>query len=848
MATLINTGSGNFNNPSTWATVDATSFLDSRATSTTLTTTPVASTTFIPGAITVQGVAVQLAGRSATPTGTMTVQLFNSTTSANVSSSVINVADLPNTAGIGANNLGWTYFKFAIPQNLTAGQSYSIRLSTSAINQVSCYSLATSNWSRALVTTTTATPAATDTILITGEYISAGVSNDRTVTMDNSGSITYYGNMYVGAKGKLTYGTNASTNYTLGIAGDLYVTYSGSLEIGTLASPILSSSTARLEISASSIGQRNIFLQGCNYTTYGTSSISAIGAKLTANVAVAATSSTTDVSTGWRSGDLIGASATNSLGGFETIALLANASTTTLPSHSAYVNARSGSVATLEQADLVNLTRNIVITSTIPANRTTIQVSNNTNVSSSWTAYQNIGTTTVAGIAMANISAGSFYFQYNSLYQSASAVAGAGMSMGSTVNRNVSNNIFYNLATTGYTGAVLGSIDDGNYVIGATAFQSFNGTIRSNNTLANHTSHCAAGVASGSTGNNIYQCGTGIYYTNAGGINGMDNSRVWRCGIGILSVQTFGVTRATIMTFNNLYMFGNTTNVALGSSATAMAYKTVFSSSRFWGGSTVVTAAGIDAGSQLIGQSDTIYYNNCIFGKNHLDQTSSFSLACVRNNPGANVNLFNCIFTGTENILNITNNNFLPTNTTMGFISFNHNQVVGSYRIFTKSSTLQTDTTYFTSSPESLRITPLTTTIKSITPNIRIPVKSGNTCTVSVKVRKSASPDAVYNGAQPRLMYVFNPVAGNFAETTGATATAASNGAWETLTYTTPAVSNDCVLEFYVDCDGSTGFLNVDDWSTTSYNDSRGFDFCGPVGTYVEAGYRTPGGNYTFVS
>jgi hypothetical protein len=61
-------------------------------------------------------------------------------------------------------------------------------------------------------------------------------------------------------------------------------------------------------------------------------------------------------------------------------------------------------------------------------------------------------------------------------------------------------------------------------------------------------------------------------------------------------------------------------------------------------------------------------------------------------------------------------------------------------------------------------------------------------------------------------------------------------------------VNNDCVLEFYVDCDGSTGFLNVDDWTTTSYNDSRGFDFCGPTGTYIEAGWRTPGGNYTFVS
>ena len=846
MATLLNTGSGNFSNANIWNVVDATSFLDTRATSVTITTSPTATNTFIPGAITVQGVAIQLSGRTATPTGTITVQLYNSTTSANVTSSVVNVSDLPNTSAVGANNLGWTYFKFASPQNLVAAQNYVIRLNTSVANTVSCYVSAGTNYSRALVTTGSATPVANDTIIIAGEYISAGVSNDRTVTMDNSGSAIYYGTMYVGAKGKLTYGTNINTNYILGLAGDLYVTYSGSLEIGTLATPIPSSSTARLEISASSIGQRNIFLQGCNYTTYGSSPILTIGAKLTANVSASNTASLLDVSTGWRSGDLIGAANTNAQTTFETIALLANASGTTLPSHSAYVNARSGSVATLEQADLVNLTRNIVITSTVPANRTTIQITNNTNVSSSWTAYQNLGTTTVAAVALANMTSGSFYFQYNSLYQSASSVAGPGLSLGATVNRDISNNIFYNLAAAGYTGGTVTACDDGNYIIGGTAFATFSSTMRSNNTLANYNSHGAAGLASGSTGNNIYQCGTGIYFT--GNLNDSTNLRIWRCGIGIQAVQTLATTRSTITTHTNAYMFGNTTNINIGQGGgVSLGYKTVFSSSRFWGGSTVVTAVGVDAGTAQIGTGDTVYFNNCIFGKNHLDQTSSFSVSCVRNNPGSNVNFFNCIFTGTENVLNITNNNLLPTNATMGFISFNHNQVAGSYRIFTKNSTLQTDTTYFVSSPESMRIIPATTTIKSITPNIKIPVKSGNTCTVSVKVRKSAAPDAVYNGAQPRLMYVFNPVAGNFAETVGATATAA-NGVWETLTYTTPAVSNDCVLEFYVDCDGSTGFLNVDDWTTTSYNDSRGFDFCGPTGTYIEAGWRTPGGNYTFVS
>ena len=47
---------------------------------------------------------------------------------------------------------------------------------------------------------------------------------------------------------------------------------------------------------------------------------------------------------------------------------------------------------------------------------------------------------------------------------------------------------------------------------------------------------------------------------------------------------------------------------------------------------------------------------------------------------------------------------------------------------------------------------------------------------------------------------------------------------WETLTANfTPTVTG--VYEFYVDCDGTTGYVNVDDWSTNYVKDTTKMDY-----------------------
>lgn len=53
-----------------------------------------------------------------------------------------------------------------------------------------------------------------------------------------------------------------------------------------------------------------------------------------------------------------------------------------------------------------------------------------------------------------------------------------------------------------------------------------------------------------------------------------------------------------------------------------------------------------------------------------------------------------------------------------------------------------------------------------------------------------------------------------FTDTQLSTATVtASTGTWEELSGTTPTPTDDGVFVVYVDCDGTAGWVNVDDWS-----------------------------------
>ena len=175
MATLLSASTGNFTTTSTWKVVNATSFLDSRVGSASSGTSGQNSSSFTPGAITVEGVAIQILTRSSSLGGTLTVSLWNVTAGSQVSGTAvtIDVNDLPDVYGLSNSaGIGWVYFKFSSPVTLLAATNYAVRVTSSVALSVTVYRDATGgNWSRALVTSTTAAPASSDVLIITGEYI-----------------------------------------------------------------------------------------------------------------------------------------------------------------------------------------------------------------------------------------------------------------------------------------------------------------------------------------------------------------------------------------------------------------------------------------------------------------------------------------------------------------------------------------------------------------------------------------------------------------------------------------------------------------------------------------------------
>ena len=880
MAILHSIGSGNFTAAATWGVVNnngagsTASFLDASTATASITTTlsTSASQSFQTGAnITVSGVAVKITSRVASPTGTLTVELYNATSSSSVAQVIINVSDLPNTAG--SSSMGWAYFKFAANQNLTSGTNYQIRMATSSTNQVGAFiDTVATNWGRALVTTTTSAPASLDTLLINGVYNSAGSNATYTVTMDSTSVATAYGLTYIGNLGLLNFPTTSGTQQ-IRFANNVTILKGGTLQMGTSGTPIPSTSTAILEISGSTPGQYNLIIYGGTLTTYGNAITTK--AKLAADVAAAATSSTTNVSTGWLSGDIIAvASTTRTSTQAELITLSSNAVGTTL-SHGSYTNAHGGNSGTLVQADMGNLTRNVKIQSTSNTNTMSIRSYGHTpTISCYYTNFLNLGNASSAGFLFYNLVTVSptFDMSFCSIYTN-NAIANTiaisiGLNMSLATSINFSNNIVYGYSSNGMSFTYAGqysntnnpTINDNIFIRNGspgivTNFYSgtFSGNSITSNSSVGWQSNVSVGTVYGTwtiNSNNIYSNGgIGFQYLYSYPLStqlniDINNLTSWRNNSNGVTLQNVNVGVVnSYLKFTNLYTFGNNgSGLALDGQVMG---RVLIDSSYFWGGATLVQNYGIQSANDQ-NKVDSLYISNTQFGKDYTGGTSNFGLSVINNafSRGYNMVMYNCNFNSSTETSN--NTTYLPVYYVAVPISINHNQTYGINKSWTNAGTRLTDTVIFNTASPSLKLSPSSTTFKLESPMVRIPVNSGGTCNVSVKVRKSISTDAGganYNGNQPRLMFRYNFFNSVTGDTVGATMTAAL-GNWETLTYTTPAFTTDCVAEFFVDCDGNVGWVNVDDWSTTTTNDSRGTKYWAPsVINYVEPDYSSGGGS-----
>jgi hypothetical protein len=893
MAILHASSSGNLQTLATWKVVNATSYVSARSTVAAVGTSftgPASGTT--PGAITIEGLLVLIGYRSLTPSGTFSAVLFNHTAASNVAGTqvTINVNDLPqSTQGTGLFGIGWVYMKLASPVTLLAGNAYSIRLSTTSTQQIFAWRTAAANtWIQALVTNASPGSFVTgDSFIITGTNTAPGVSTTATVTMNQTGTAPVWGSSTTGLEnfisqgGTLEFGTAGGTNYRLPIQSNLILSRGGTFTIGTQANPIPSTSSALFDINCTSVGQFAFFHEGGVFETCGATKKT--WTLLAADVAAGATTSTTVDTTGWLNGDrIVFGSTTRTATNADSVLMTGNASGTTL-THNALSFAHGGNASTLVQGEVGNLDKNVVIGSGNASFPAFIAFRGYAGqFTSRYTEFIDLGTTGASSAALAiqpsQYNLGDIFIDECAWWRSTLAANFIGISF-NTSTSELNSFVLQNSVIHQYGVAILWTNASGqltvnppviqdcfinrpaNYGIGFTEPQLI---LRRNRiTGCNDYAYLSTGLFStpplawGEKLDNVAHSNASYGFNHIErtiGLNTIpliwDGSVAWRNNTAGWIFNANYSSSADDFIFNNMIGFGNTvhfhTNQASGDFTINDSY--------LYGGSTLVAAALISTLTN--NASSMLRFNNCYFGLDQALNSSPFASAVYTSNGAttraSSTVAFNCQFSGTEALLTSGIGGLYDNR--LGFVSLKHNGVSDSHRVFHQTGYYQTDTAIFKDSSPSIRMFSVVAGRGKMNSNLyRIPVNAGSTCQVSVWVRKSTTTDVGgvnYNGAEPRLIWRYNSLAGNTADTVAATATAGL-GVWEQLTYTTGTIPETTVLEFLIDCDGSTGWVNIDDWSSTTSNDSRNLKYFGVPGSYAEIDYNVGGSSehsYTFIS
>lgn len=835
MANLIACANGNLTSASSWGLVDSGSTLDSEAASTALSLSYVNSAVFVPGAITVDGIAVKLLNRVVSPSGTISLNLRNTTGSLDIATVTINVSDIPADS-VTNNNGGWVFFKFSAPVLLIAATNYVVQLKASAGSGVSAYRDATAgNWSRMLRTTTTQAPAAGDQMLVCGEWTAAATVTGRTITMDQTSLATSYGNLNICLGGTLTWGTTASTNYALSLAGNLNIYGGGTWNMGTSGTPMPSTSSAVLEFNCGSNVQYGCEIYGGSINFYG-NPLSNVKAKLGADASAAATALTTDISTGWKNGDEIAiAPTTRTASEGEKKTLGADASGTSIPTIAALTNAHGGNSTTKVQAELANLTRNVKIRGVSTSLQAYFNIRTPAVFTAQYAEFYQLGSATAnkRGINLASAVTtvtGSYNISYCSFHDFI-VTSSEGLFIGvnnATYLIQISNCIYYNTneagiycsaSTTNPSSFIDGCVFILNVTTAAALMHFAFGFIPFTNNAVSGSQATSAtgGVYIGSIPNglglldgcNIHSNNAGGIYSNMGSTSVLEftNLTLWRNGTAGMTWPGQASISSNRVTWRGCLFFGNANAGIVINPSSYNNNDLSFLNCTFDAGVTLTQPVGVQANGSSSG--GTLTLDGCSFGATNVHATAD-----VQNAMHMKVTERNTVMASTTEYSN-TNTSIGPT----GYIAAErHDGTTGNHITRYRNGIVQIDTTIYDTTP-SQRMTPnsnASLAYKLRSAPIRVPIGSGQTINISVKVRQSVVGDgATYNGNFPRLILMANGALGVTADVVAATGSAAGQGAFETLSYTSPTAGEDGVLTFYVDCDGTTGWINIDTVTVT---------------------------------
>lgn len=841
IASYISAADGNSLTAATWGLVDpvlfndeagtsSTTFLDgskSVAVTTTYQTSATGTETGTPSVV--DGIAIKV-NTILGSTGTISVALDQAGTTVSGSEVAVNVTDM--------KALSWVFIKFATPITLTASTAYSVKVKTSTTGMITLCCSTNGTFStihRMVRTTATAVPqngaSQNDNMYVIGDITAPATVSTRTVTWNNT-SDTYPFNMIsVAANGVLTCQTTASTNYSMRVQNDFRL-YGGAIfNVGSSGTAFPSTSTFLFTLhntAQPSVGGNGIIIMaGGVWNTYGASKTPFTF--LTADSAAAATTITVADVTGWNNGDKLG---------------IAPTTTTTTQREQRTVTSIASLVVTIPAltyahlgtspkiGEVQNLTRNITIQGRSSTQQGYMQCKDGAFVNAYYTEFTAFGasSTNFRGIYLNSTLAGLKYdFQYCSFHDfvnSGSGITIDGSAGNSTINilhscfYAIDNNHINVIATTttliltvSYNCFVYNtntssciidwSLRNGtlsyNYVSGGQGFAQFGAAIgfRQNSitttmpTIDSNTVHsCADGV-------NWYSLATITLLSLVS-----SNWTTWCCNNAMYIFAKMDLAAFTVNTWTS---FSNTT--------THLAFRYDFSGSfqltsiNFQAGTTPATPYGIIPcdGNQGYTTLKDFFINNSNIG-----DVSSHSSGDINIQYPQIINLFlkNCKI-GSTGIVNQSNQTFGSAIT-----SDRHNQVNSDYKIYLPNGTVSRDTVLYSTASPSVRATPISSSLNMTVGQFYIPIPDGTTATVSLKVRRSttASGDAAsHNGSYPQLIVGANPAAGITANAVLATATSASNGAWETLSGTIGPVTGNSICNIFVVINGTTGWVNIDD-------------------------------------
>jgi hypothetical protein len=835
MAVLLSATSGLASDPNTWRVVEPISYANVETNASSLGTTNLVSPTFsVFTNSTLEGIAIKMNQRATTPLGTFSVRLQAAGVTYSGTEVILNVSDVPATpASYGSPY--WLYFRFSTVISVTSGVTYAVVGRSSNVSQISWFytGASTTNWNRCLVTTATAVPSNRDTMIVVGPHFGPGSSASNVITFDNTTNTVYGSNsasfsaLEIGKNGTFNFQTNPDTNYRLIANGPINIGGGGVMTVGTVGTPIPSSSTALISFSMSTANQFQINLRTFGYFyTYGATKSGR--ALLGSNASAGTSSITTTTPTNWNQNDrIVIAPTTNSFNGIDIRTMSTTASGVTISLTATISNAKT--IWTNTECEIINTTRNIRIVSPTSATDSIHTYNGVCIIDSDYTEYNNcVWSNAIVETSTTTINFVGCSFWYagttRNLLTDTNIPSGTTITFDDCVMGGVQrffSGVVNNIGTSSFIIRDVWGIRPNSDWINLTGGESF--TMERCRWIASPNASGALILGNNSSHNNILiirncvfkcgQIGLGMpgagAYTVVGNQHDISGNRFYLnsiYGIGFVA----GVGSSFGWVVKNSEMFSNATaNIHL-----VFCGDIKFIGATLYGGPTQSSPIGVRIQTSL-----SPYYFENISMTTH----STADVSLVNSSNHGQAYFRNSIFGSTTEVASPTTILAGPSFVT----SARHDQTDGNNIIWRYNGRLSSDPVIFRTSPRSLRITPLNASFRIESTPVLVPVEDGRSITVGVWVRRSVAGDgAAHNGNFPRLVCKVNTsVWDGSTDIILATASAASNGAWQYISGTTPVSIDDAAFEIVVDTDGTAGWVNVDDMFISKQNSTKGFKY-----------------------